>query len=177
MKLSSHSRIVTAIFDSPVPVENASQGSEIVYYFQVGPLIYRSRFFPKPENSYEYSFRIWEVTGSPAQKVQFWSKFFDRDVTQADADFYSQPGRFPVARSFKITKTGSAGRVFGAVLNVIKQFVNEYKPTCLVFSSSEDSRTDLYRAIVKRYFKDHHTTEEIDGPTTIFEVCFSESEP
>lgn len=51
---------------------------------------------------------------------------------------------------FGTTGTGSAASVFSIVVDILRNFVENYKPYIIWFVSKEENRTSLYKAMVKK---------------------------
>ena len=123
--------VIQELFNNPVKFERQSGGSpnSKEYQFDVGEKHYEVKFYEaevkKYPDSYEIIFILTRVGGD---RVIGWD-------TEA------------------ITGTGDQVAVFSTVANILKDFVQSYKPNIIYFSAKEQSRIKLYTTLSKRLSK------------------------
>jgi len=71
-------------------------------------------------------------------------------VSFKNLDFHTKQNYNKSSDEWGITNTGSAASVFSIVVELMKDFVKKQNPSILYFTSNEESRTKLYRAILGR---------------------------
>lgn len=71
-------------------------------------------------------------------------------VSFTSLDFYTKQKYNKSADQWGLTQTGSAAAVFSIVIELMKDFVAKKTPSILYFISHEESRTRLYRAMLRR---------------------------
>ncbi len=66
-----------------------------------------------------------------------------------DIEFYAHlPSKENPHKSYGITKSGNQQQVFATILDIIKEFVDEYNPAIMSFEAKEPSRFKLYKRLV-----------------------------
>lgn len=87
--------------------------------------------------------------------------------------------RFTVGDSFERTGKGAALEVFSTAIKICTEFVEKKNPSKIGFSSAGDSRTSLYKMMVKKLFKSWHSTElpGFKDDETLFILSKNKDEP
>jgi hypothetical protein len=171
MNLTHDYRTVRAIFEEPEdePHYWEDPHDEGVYksHFQVGPVIYYVKL-----SHYGHiclvSFGYQDMVGTTEFLTKYLSGIFKREVTSIELD--DLKNRFERNKS-GILKLGNASSVFGNVLAIVRDFVNKHDISCLRFTSIQESRTDLYRAMIKRFAPSWKLEEDNSGSATRFSIC------
>jgi hypothetical protein len=53
--------------------------------------------------------------------------------------------------SYEVTGEGEAGKIFATVIKAFQEYLKAIKPDYILFSGKGDSRTKIYRNIIKRF--------------------------
>jgi GNAT superfamily N-acetyltransferase len=84
---------------------------------------------------------------------------------------FQNRGESSRSKSFGLTGTGNSAEVMSTVVDITREFLNQYgdKVMELRFSAEEDSRTSLYARMVKRLLPNWNLhTKEVDGETNFY---------
>jgi hypothetical protein len=130
---------INELLDAPVEWEWDNTGpSRALAHFQVGKYPYR-----------------WSATLDDTE-LKSWIILFRVDGTQVKSHEYA------------ILGTGNAATVFSTVIDILRDFLNQYKGMVdrLVFSADEPSRKKLYYHLIKRVLPDS-TTEVIGNDIVV----------
>ena len=113
------------IFDKIAPYKKTWESDDILdYEFIINNTKFETSFYkPEPNDP-------WNITFSD----------LDAEIQNAQNDEESGMG---------MTNKGNAFQVMSTVIAIIKEFLKLKKPTEIVFSSSNDSRTKLYLRLTK----------------------------
>lgn len=87
--------------------------------------------------------------------------------------------KFSVGDSFDKTGKGAAMEVFATVVKISADFITKKKPTTVGFSSKGDSRTSLYKSMMKKLFKGWHYSllPGFEEGETLFILSKNKDEP
>lgn len=134
-------RYIKEIFNKPVKFERQSSGTynSTEYQFEIDEKLYEVKFYDPDvaefPDSHEVIFVLTRVGGDRVRG-------FDTE---------------------KITGTGDSIAVFSTVANILKDFIQNYKPDILYFAAKEQSRIKLYKKLSKKlssmsYLKNNYMT-------------------
>ena len=91
----------------------------------------------------------------------FWLNY--DDAKGFDVDAPAVDIAFNVAGRVRITGTGGAFRIFSTILEIIKEWEKQTNVKYAVFSSSDPSRTSLYKKLASKFGRKFST---LPDPTT-----------
>ena len=169
VKLTSDYRRVQALFNTPLEqdVEYSEYSDNIRTHFKVGPFLYIIAFYDegrgKPVN---VEFELADIHASDEELIEMMSKFkksLARDEGEGSPE-EEQPMSLEEARDLErrvLNQHGHAEleitgpyalRIFGAVINIIRDYVKRYRKNCIVFSADSEDRARLYQKMMKSAF-------------------------
>jgi hypothetical protein len=177
LNLSADYRTVLAVFDTPLKRTRepfAGSGSLHKEYFRVGPLNYTLQIRRKSAaygsgNHYSVVFEFKDLTIPNGEtEAQVLSKLTGKSLSNLEASNL----HFDMMRE----STGVLGvkvgfQVLSSVIQILREYLKGRDWDCLSFTAYEESRVDLYRALIKRFFPGYYVDETLDGPVVAFNVC------
>jgi hypothetical protein len=193
MQLTPEYKKITAIFDSPIEIEPGKDFD--VYHhpshryhkgFRVGPVEYLltidrdSRDLIR--NNYLIAFQPKKIHAKNDKELaEIYSRALGRYVDQSTVAFYRELHEHQGnGYGYGVLKLGNSARVLGTVARLIEDFIETHPVDCLRLDAYEESRIDLYRAMLRRlargarvYEVDHPETDDRYSFTE-FNVCFDE---
>jgi hypothetical protein len=197
MKLTSDYKHVTALFDTPAEeIRYATHFESTTVEFEVGPFTYVVKFGPDDENGrvIRVEFQLADIHVSDQELVKMMSKIkkgFTEDrvknkeekVEEVEEPLMSlQEARTlksKVLNNHSYDEVEITGpyiiKIFGYILNIIKDYVKRYRPRCIVFSADSKDRERVYYGMMKRTFPGAgiRTAPSPWGAGTEFRVCFT----
>lgn len=98
---------------------------------------------------------------------------YDFEVLDGSVSFYNLS-----RRSYEITKTGGEFEVFSTVLEILDYWVMTQEPDYFNFEAKEPSRARLYKAISKKFVKNHpeYTYREMPSDGMARKFVFTKSD-
>ena len=165
MHLTSEYRTLWATFDTPVDyLHKPIQVSPNTYraHFKVGPLAYVltiKRKLPPGKSDIHYTI-IFEYKDVVVPEGE--------TLATVLSELYGKPltddGAWALYNKMASESTGVLGvktgfRVFSAVIKLLREYLGDKQWDCLEFSSYPESRTDLYRYLVQKFFPGHQVNE------------------
>jgi hypothetical protein len=171
-------RVITAVFNSPV-----SYDRELAESFYPGSGHYDSGFRIGP---FEYTITLNELEG---QQGVYEVKFMltdilarsDQELVEIVSRMQGKPISLNRAKYFRnhidqfgVPKTETSYAVLSHVIATLREFIDRYRPECLVFLAWEKSRERLYRTLVHTFFKNQEISlSHSPSGAAVFNVCFS----
>ncbi len=76
-----------------------------------------------------------------------------------NVEFYADLD-MPSRERYGILKTGNQMQVFATVVDIMREFIKNYKPDELTFSANEPSRNKLYKRMIDTLLPDWEGSEE-----------------
>jgi hypothetical protein len=177
MLLSSQYRTLRAVFDRVAPaLEEGSPyfaGRGGRWSFQVGPFQYVLDLIPSPDSDGEYDveFAVEKFNGNDHDLTRHLEKVWGRPVSDSEVVKFKRDLRF---HSTGILNTRNAFQVLASVFDIVQSFVMDNYVHTLTFSSEEESRTDLYRRVIKRFLPGKRIIEDVYRGRTYFKVYLDE---
>jgi hypothetical protein len=170
MRLTSDYRRVTALFDTPM-------GKEIAYTedilnvttisrFVVGPFKYSVSFYPESEGrgsrptlTTRVEFQLVDIDATGEELVKLMSKTEQGKIEEQPMSLeIASDIKRRISRSHRYDELAITGpyvlRIFGNVLNIVKDYMkkNRFKVNCLSFSADSSERVRIYQRMAKSAF-------------------------
>jgi hypothetical protein len=184
LNLTQDYKKIWATFDYPIKHTREpapiSPGQQIhKTYFEVGPFEYALTIRRDSEHPQEFtvSFSLFDVNIPLGKTVgEVFSEFLGEPISGDEArKVYTEM----VDNPYKIYNFKKISfRVLSAIVQSVRKYFSQVDYQCISFTSYEESRTDLYRRMVSRFFPGHQVSEGnfydqdfLGEGTTNFKIC------
>jgi hypothetical protein len=181
MRLTSDYHTVLAVFNTPVEYSGGPKRTNYSYetHFEVGPLKYLLTIRRDTVRGLKFTVQFYlDKIRIPDDEsiVEAISKLLGEEVTINEAYvLYRKMENHPYG-IYNLKNVGF--RVLSSAIQAIQTFFSHEPYECISFTSEHQSRTDLYRRMIRRFFPGHRVTEEYEDygghSTVLFDICKTE---
>ena len=171
MRLTSDYRRVRALFNTPLQkeVEYSHSSGKTKSSFEVGPFVYEVGFIPVGNLVY-VGFSLADIRASGDELIRAMSKF-KKSVFKKEGVEWKEPEqpmtlqeaeqwKHRILKERRLHELDIAGssiiEILSTVLGIVKDYVEKYKPSCVLFTADSRARSRIYQGMVKSAFPDAH---------------------
>jgi hypothetical protein len=171
MKLTSDYRRVRALFNTPLEQEvefKKDFSDTVTTRFEVGPFTYVVEFDPENDRGtlMRVAFRLDHINVTGEELVQMMSKvksghlknrlFLNPEREEPVSLEEAEKVKEDILTYFPYDELEITGpyvlKIFGMVLNIVKDYVKRHPVGCIVFSAEPEARARIYQRMMKSAF-------------------------